>query len=83
MAALGLERMSGALRGLFDALIYVAIMVPGVVIGIATLIAFVTVFEPVNPALARALRRGRAAARTGPGDDHRRACPVHPGAWSS
>ena len=33
-------------------------MVPGVVIGIATLIAFVTVFDCVNPALARPSRRG-------------------------
>lgn len=52
LAALGLERMRGALRAAFDALIYIAIMVPGVVIGIATLIAFVTVFELVNPGLA-------------------------------
>lgn len=49
--ALGLERMKGWLRQLFDALIYIAIMVPGVVIGISTLIAFVTVFDAVNPAL--------------------------------
>ena len=34
-------------------------MVPGVVIGIATLIAFVTVFDLVNPALAQLL--GEAA----------------------
>lgn len=52
LAALGLERMRGPLRAAFDALIYIAIMVPGVVIGIATLIAFVTVFELVNPGLA-------------------------------
>jgi spermidine/putrescine transport system permease protein len=52
LAALGLERMRGSLRQTFDGLIYVAIMVPGVVIGIATLIAFVTVFDVVNPALA-------------------------------
>jgi spermidine/putrescine transport system permease protein len=51
-AALGLERMSGWLRGLFDALVYIAIMVPSVVIGIATLIAFVTLFGIVNPMLA-------------------------------
>ncbi len=51
LCALGLERMRGWLRQLFDALIYVAIMVPGVVIGISTLIAFVTVFDAVNPAL--------------------------------
>lgn len=51
LCALGLERMRGSLRQLFDALIYIAIMVPGVVIGISTLIAFVTVFDAVNPAL--------------------------------
>jgi spermidine/putrescine transport system permease protein len=49
--ALGLERMKGWLRQVFDALIYIAIMVPGVVIGISTLIAFVTFFDAVNPAL--------------------------------
>jgi spermidine/putrescine transport system permease protein len=52
MAALGLERVTGWLRQLFDALVYIAIMVPGVVIGIATLIAFVTLFDTVNPLLA-------------------------------
>jgi spermidine/putrescine transport system permease protein len=51
LCALGLERVQGWLRQLFDALIYIAIMVPGVVIGIATLIAFVTLFDAVNPAL--------------------------------
>jgi spermidine/putrescine transport system permease protein len=51
LCALGLERMKGWLRQLFDALIYIAIMVPGVVIGISTLIAFVTVFDALNPAL--------------------------------
>jgi len=52
LAALGLERMHGVTRKIFDGLVYIAIMVPGVVIGIATLIAFVTVFQFVNPALA-------------------------------
>ncbi len=49
LAALGLARVKGWLRGLFDALIYIAIMVPGIVIGISTLIAFVSVFDVVNP----------------------------------
>ena len=49
LAALGLERTSGWVRAGFDALIYVAIMVPGIVIGISTLIAFVSVFDLVNP----------------------------------
>jgi spermidine/putrescine transport system permease protein len=51
LAALGLERIHGPMRKIFDGLIYIAIMVPGVVIGIATLIAFVTVFDFLNPAL--------------------------------
>ena len=61
LAALGLERMRGTLRQIFDGLTYIAIMVPGVVIGIATLIAFVTVFNILNPALADLL--GEAAPR--------------------
>jgi len=51
-AALGLERMRGPVRAGFDAMIYIAIMVPGVVIGIATLISFVTIFNLANPGLA-------------------------------
>ncbi|MFI0849441.1 ABC transporter permease [Mesorhizobium sp. IMUNJ 23232] len=54
LAALGLERMGGWLRSVFDALIYIAILVPGVVIGISTLIAFVSFFDIVNPYLASA-----------------------------
>lgn len=53
MAALALQRVKGTLRALFDALIYVAIMVPGIVIGIATLIALVTTFEAANTLLAQ------------------------------
>jgi spermidine/putrescine transport system permease protein len=53
LAALGLQRVTGWTRQAFDALLYVAIMVPSVVIGIATLIAFVTLFDAVNPALER------------------------------
>ncbi len=52
MAALALQRVSGPLRVAFDSLTYIAIMVPGVVIGIATLIALVTAFDLINPALA-------------------------------
>lgn len=49
MAALALSGMKGRLRALFDAMVYIAIMIPGIVIGIATLIALVTVFDSVNP----------------------------------
>ena len=52
MAALALDRLAGWARALFDALVYVAIMIPGIVIGIATLIALVTLFDVLNPLLA-------------------------------
>jgi spermidine/putrescine transport system permease protein len=55
LTALGLERVSGWLRTVFDALIYIAIMVPGIVIGISTLIAFVSLFDVVNPWLTATL----------------------------
>jgi spermidine/putrescine transport system permease protein len=54
MTALGLERVKGKLRNFFDALLYIAIMVPGIVIGISTLIAFVTLFNLINPLLESA-----------------------------
>src|SRR5215470_9127142 len=54
-AALVLPRIRGPFRVVFDALTYVAIMVPGIVIGIATLIALVTAFEVLNPMLAALL----------------------------
>ena len=49
MAALGLQRVTGRARALYDAVIYIAIMIPGIVIGIATLIALVTAFKFLNP----------------------------------
>ncbi len=53
MAALALQRVRGALRLVFDALTYVAIIIPGIVIGIATLVALVTAFDFANPVIAR------------------------------
>lgn len=52
LAAVGLQGIRGPARTVFDALIYIAIMIPGIVIGIATLIALVTVFDVLNPWLA-------------------------------
>jgi len=52
MAALALQNVRGRLRAAYDGVIYVAIMIPGIVIGIATLIALVTVFDFLNPILA-------------------------------
>jgi spermidine/putrescine transport system permease protein len=51
-AALALQRLKGTPRVLFDGLIYISVMIPGIVIGIATLVALVTVFDFVNPLLA-------------------------------
>ncbi|MCF3642557.1 ABC transporter permease [Rhizobium sp. TRM95111] len=52
MAALGLERLGARTRVVFDGLLAAAIVVPGVVIGIATLVALVAVFGAVNPVIA-------------------------------
>jgi spermidine/putrescine transport system permease protein len=61
LAAVGLQSMRGPARVFFDALIYIAVMIPGIVIGIATLIALVTVFGVVNPWLASVWPEGRVA----------------------
>ena len=52
LAAVGLQGIRGPARAVFDAVIYIAVMIPGIVIGIATLIALVTVFDVLNPWLA-------------------------------
>lgn len=62
MAALGLQRVGGRLRALYDAVIYIAIMIPGIVIGIATLIALVTVLDMLNPLIATVWPGGAESA---------------------
>lgn len=52
LAALALQGLKGRARALYDAVIYIAVMVPGIVIGIATLIALVTLFNWLNPLIA-------------------------------
>jgi spermidine/putrescine transport system permease protein len=52
MAAIGMQRLSSRGRAILDGLFAAAIVVPGVVIGIATLVALVEVFSFLNPALA-------------------------------
>ncbi|TDK52390.1 ABC transporter permease [Antarcticimicrobium luteum] len=54
MAALALTGMRGRMRATFDLLVQIAVMIPGIVIGIATLIALVSVFGLVNPWLEAA-----------------------------
>ena len=61
LAAVGLQGIRGPVRAFFDALIYIAVMIPGIVIGIATLIALVSVFGIVNPWLAAIWPDGEAA----------------------
>jgi spermidine/putrescine transport system permease protein len=58
MAALGLQRVSRLARLTYDVLVYVAIIIPGIVIGIATLVALVNLFGIVNPLLAVLLPGG-------------------------
>ncbi len=52
IAALALQRGSRTVRTAFDVLIYTAIVIPGIVIGIATLIFFVNLWGWLNPWLA-------------------------------
>lgn len=61
MAALALQDVRGPLRTVFDMLIYVAVMIPGIVIGIATLIGLVTLFDQLNPVLAAIWPDGASA----------------------
>ncbi|MCX7288478.1 MAG: ABC transporter permease [Rhodobacterales bacterium] len=57
MAALALQ---GRVRVVADALFYIAVLIPGIVIGIATLIALVTLFGWINPLLALLGPEGQA-----------------------
>ncbi|SFN33400.1 spermidine/putrescine transport system permease protein [Pseudomonas sp. ok602] len=52
LAVFGLQRAGRRVRLLFDALTYCAIIIPGIVIGISTLIAFISLFDLINPLLA-------------------------------
>ena len=52
MAALALQNMRGAVRIIFDSLIYIAIMIPGIVIGIATLVALANALDIINPMIS-------------------------------
>ena len=52
MAALALQNVKGPFRVIYDGMTYIAIMVPGIVIGIATLIALVTTFGAINGVIA-------------------------------
>lgn len=67
LAAVALQGVKGRLRAVYDAMIYMAVMVPGIVIGIATLIALVTVFDALNPMLAGLFGEGAPQLALGKG----------------
>jgi spermidine/putrescine transport system permease protein len=52
MAALGLQRVPRPVRLVFDVMTYVSIIVPEIVIALATLVFFATAFDVINPILA-------------------------------
>lgn len=58
MAALGLQRAPRWFRGPFEALTFISIIVPEIVIALATLVFFSTAFDVLNPALDLQLRLG-------------------------
>ncbi len=58
MAALGLQRAPRWFRGPFEALTFISIIVPEIVIALATLVFFSTTFEILNPALNLQLKLG-------------------------
>jgi spermidine/putrescine transport system permease protein len=63
MAALGLQRVPKGVRIGFDALTYVSIIVPEIVIALSTLVLFASSFSAVNDALG--LRPGHGALQLG------------------
>lgn len=65
MAALGLQRVPKRVRLGFDVLTYVSIIVPEIVIALATLVFFATAFDFVNPVLGELTGGGRDALRLG------------------
>lgn len=65
LSALAMDVISGRKRLIFEQLTYIAIIVPGIVIGIATLIFLVTLFGWLNPWLLFVL--GDRAPRLGLG----------------
>jgi spermidine/putrescine transport system permease protein len=48
MAALGLQRVGKRVRGVFDVLTYMSVIVPEIVIALATLVMFATSFDVLN-----------------------------------
>ena len=64
MAALGMERLGPRARAVFDGLFAAAIVVPGVVIGIATLVALVAAVRVSSIRALAAHLAGRRSRRS-------------------
>jgi spermidine/putrescine transport system permease protein len=60
MAALGLQRVGKKLRMTFDTLTYMSVIVPEIVIALATLVLFATSFDAVEAATGVKLKFGHA-----------------------
>jgi spermidine/putrescine transport system permease protein len=65
MAALGLQRVSKRVRQGYDVLTYVSIIVPEIVIALATLVFFASTFEVINPLLSELQGGGRGGFKLG------------------
>jgi spermidine/putrescine transport system permease protein len=60
MAALGLQRVSRRIRTVFEGLTYMSVIVPEIVIALATLVLFATGFDVIESATGIKLRFGHA-----------------------
>ena len=65
MAALGLQRVGKRTRQGFDVLTYISIIVPEIVIALATLVFFASTFDIVNPVLSGLQGGGKGGLRLG------------------
>jgi spermidine/putrescine transport system permease protein len=65
MAALGLQRVGKRTRQGFDVLTYISIIVPEIVIALATLVFFASTFDVVNPVLASLQGGGKGVFKLG------------------
>ncbi|MET0773428.1 MAG: ABC transporter permease [Candidatus Limnocylindrales bacterium] len=67
LAAIAMAGARPALRAGFEVFVYIAIIVPGIVIGISTLIFAVTAFDLINPVIAQLLPTDPPQLRLGMG----------------
>jgi spermidine/putrescine transport system permease protein len=67
MAALGLQRVPRRVRVVFEALTYVSIIIPEIVIALASLVMFAGFRDLVNPVLTSLAAPGTAATQVGLG----------------